>query len=72
MLPNGPAATAPRFRLLSAGSDDVVTDPNVLAMPPEATIAQANGFALAMTRMSFADELDDVTDTVMSNWRMFP
>ena len=51
---------------------DVVTDPNVLAMPPKATIAQAKGFALAMTKMAFADELDDVTDTVMSNWRMFP
>ena len=51
---------------------DVVTDPNVLAMPPKATIAQAKGFALAMTKMAFADELDDVTDTVMSNWRMLP
>src|SRR5882724_2551754 len=51
---------------------DVVTDPNVHAMPPKATIAQAKGFALAMTKMAFADELDDVTDTVMSNWRMFP
>ena len=49
---------------------DVVTDPNVLAMPPKATIAQAKGFALAMTRMVFAGELDDVTDTVMSNWRL--
>ncbi len=48
---------------------DVVTDPSVLAMPPKATIAQAKGFALAMTKMAFAGELDDVTDTVMSNWR---
>jgi len=51
---------------------DVVTDPNVLAMPPKATITQAKGFALAMTKMAFAGELDDVTDTVMSNWRTFP
>jgi pyruvate dehydrogenase (quinone) len=51
---------------------DVVTDPNVLAMPPKATIAQAKGFALAMTKMAFAGELDDVTDTVMSNWRLLP
>ena len=51
---------------------DVVTDPNVLAMPPKATIAQAKGFALAMTKMVFAGELDDVTDTVVSNWRMLP
>jgi pyruvate dehydrogenase (quinone) len=26
---------------------DVVTDPNLLSMPPKATIQQANGFALA-------------------------
>jgi pyruvate dehydrogenase (quinone) len=48
---------------------DVVTDPNVLAMPPKATIQQAKGFALAMTRMAFTGELDDVLDTVMANWR---
>jgi pyruvate dehydrogenase (quinone) len=48
---------------------DVVTDPNVLAMPPRATIQQAKGFALAMTKMAFAGELEDVADTVMANWR---
>ena len=32
---------------------DVVTDPNVLSMPPKATIQQAAGFALAMTKMAF-------------------
>jgi pyruvate dehydrogenase (quinone) len=50
---------------------DVVTDPNVLSMPPKATIQQAKGFALAMTKMAFAGELEDVTDTVMANWRNF-
>jgi pyruvate dehydrogenase (quinone) len=48
---------------------DVVTDPNVLSMPPKATIEQAEGFALAMTKMSFAGEFHDVLDTVMANWR---
>jgi pyruvate dehydrogenase (quinone) len=48
---------------------DVVTDPHVLAMPPKATIQQAKGFALAMTKMAFTGELEDVTDTVMANWR---
>jgi pyruvate dehydrogenase (quinone) len=48
---------------------DVVTDPNVLSMPPKATIKQAEGFALAMTKMAFTGELDDVADTVMANWR---
>jgi pyruvate dehydrogenase (quinone) len=48
---------------------DVVTDPNVLSMPPKATIQQAKGFALAMTKMAFTGELDDVMDTVAANWR---
>jgi pyruvate dehydrogenase (quinone) len=48
---------------------DVVTDPNVLSMPPKATLKQAEGFALAMTKMAFTGELDDVLDTVMANWR---
>jgi pyruvate dehydrogenase (quinone) len=48
---------------------DVVTDPNVLSMPPRATIQQAEGFALAMMKMAFTGELEDVTDTVMANWR---
>ena len=48
---------------------DVVTDPNVLAIPPKATIQQAKGFALAMTKMAFTGELADVADTVMANWR---
>jgi len=46
---------------------DVVTDPNVLSMPPKATIQQATGFALAMTKMAFTGEADDVLDTVMAN-----
>jgi pyruvate dehydrogenase (quinone) len=48
---------------------DVVTDPNVLGMPPTATVAQAKGFALAMTKMAFTGEMEDVTATVMANWR---
>jgi len=48
---------------------DVLTDPDVLSMPPKATIRQAGGFALAMTKMTFAGEADDVLDTVMANWR---
>jgi pyruvate dehydrogenase (quinone) len=48
---------------------DVVTDPNVLSMPPKATIKQATGFALAMTKMAFTGELADVWDTVAANWQ---
>ena len=46
-----------------------LTDPNVLAMPPKATVHQAKGFALAMTKMAFTGEIEDVMDTVMANWR---
>jgi pyruvate dehydrogenase (quinone) len=48
---------------------DVVTDPNALAMPPRATVRQAAGFALAMTKLAFTGQLDDVLDTVAANWR---
>jgi pyruvate dehydrogenase (quinone) len=48
---------------------DVVTDPNVLAMPPKATVHQAAGFALAMTKIAFTGQLDDALDTVAANWR---
>ncbi|MBI1752230.1 MAG: ubiquinone-dependent pyruvate dehydrogenase [Acidobacteria bacterium] len=48
---------------------DVVTDPNVLAMPPRATVQQAAGFALAMTKIAFTGQLEDVFDTVAANWR---
>jgi len=48
---------------------DIVTDPNALAMPPRATIQQAAGFALAMTKMAFGGKTDDVLDTVAANWR---
>jgi pyruvate dehydrogenase (quinone) len=48
---------------------DVVTDKNVLAMPPKATVQQAKGFALAMTKMLFGGQVEDVVDTVAVNWR---
>jgi pyruvate dehydrogenase (quinone) len=68
-----PAEVRPALEraLASAGPVlvDVVTDPNVLSMPPKATIQQAEGFALAMTKMAFTGELNDVMDTVAANWR---
>ncbi len=50
---------------------DIVTDKNVLAMPPKATVKQAKGFALAMAKMAFGGQVDDVLDTVATNWREF-
>jgi pyruvate dehydrogenase (quinone) len=68
-----PAEVRPALEKALASSGpalvDVVTDPNVLSMPPKATIQQAKGFALAMTKMAFTGEVDDVLDTVMANWR---
>jgi len=70
-----PAQVRPELeRALASGGPaliDVVTDPNVLAMPPKAKIQQAKGFALSMTKMAFTGELDDVIDTVMANWKNF-
>src|SRR5271156_5531125 len=69
----GPEEVRPALEQALASSGpalvDVVTDPNVLAMPPKATVQQAKGFALAMTKMAFTGEFEDVMDTVMANWR---
>jgi pyruvate dehydrogenase (quinone) len=69
----GPEEVRPALERALASSGpvlvDVVTDPNVLSMPPKATVKQAAGFALAMTKMAFTGELEDVLDTVMANWR---
>jgi pyruvate dehydrogenase (quinone) len=69
----GPAEVRPALEQALASKGpvlvDVVTDPNVLAMPPKATVQQAKGFSLAMTKMAFTGELEDVLDTVMANWR---
>jgi pyruvate dehydrogenase (quinone) len=48
---------------------DGLTDPNVLSLPPKATTKQAAGFALAMTKMAFNGELEDVLDRVVANWQ---
>ncbi|WP_010586121.1 ubiquinone-dependent pyruvate dehydrogenase [Schlesneria paludicola] len=48
---------------------DIVTDPNVLAMPPRATVQQAMGFALAMTKVAFSGDVHEVMDTVAANWK---
>jgi pyruvate dehydrogenase (quinone) len=68
-----PAEVRPALQRALASSGpalvDVVTDPNVLSMPPKATIRQAMGFSLAMTKMAFTGEVEDVLDTVMANWR---
>jgi pyruvate dehydrogenase (quinone) len=51
---------------------DVTTDPNALSMPPETTITQVKGFALAMTRMVFDGRSDNVVEMAKANIRDLP
>jgi hypothetical protein len=38
-------------------------------IPAYAIIKKAKGFDLAMIKIGFTGEVDDVRDTVMANWR---
>jgi pyruvate dehydrogenase (quinone) len=48
---------------------DVVTDPNVLSMPPKATFEQAKGFALSMGKMILAGDGGEVIEEMKTNVR---
>jgi pyruvate dehydrogenase (quinone) len=48
---------------------DVVTDANALSIPSHFTLAQAEGFALAMAKMSLTGHIDEVVATLESNLR---
>ncbi len=48
---------------------DFVTDPRALAMPPQETLEELRGFALAMTHMVFDGNRNEVVETVKSNYR---
>lgn len=51
---------------------DFVTDPRALSMPPETTVAQVRGMALAMTKLVFAGDSAEVIETIKSNVRNIP
>jgi pyruvate dehydrogenase (quinone) len=51
---------------------DFVTDPRALSMPPQTTIAQVRGMALAMTKLVFAGDSAEVVETLKSNVRNIP
>jgi pyruvate dehydrogenase (quinone) len=51
---------------------DFVTDPRALSMPPEPTVAQVRGMALAMTKLVFAGDSAEVVETIKSNVRSIP
>lgn len=49
---------------------DVLVESNVLSLPPEIGIGQAEGFALAMAKEALSHRLGEVVDTAVSNIRM--
>jgi pyruvate dehydrogenase (quinone) len=51
---------------------DFVTDPRALSMPPQTTVAQVRGMALAMTKLVFAGDSAEVIETIKSNVRNIP
>ena len=48
---------------------DFVTDPRALAMPPKATIKEAEGFALASTKAVFSGDGTEIWEQAKSNIR---
>jgi pyruvate dehydrogenase (quinone) len=48
---------------------NILTDPNALAMPPAVELAQVKGFAVSMTKLMLGGRMDDVLDTVKSNYK---
>jgi pyruvate dehydrogenase (quinone) len=48
---------------------NIMTDPNALAMPPEIEFAQVKGMALSMTKLILNGRMDEVLDTVKSNYK---
>lgn len=48
---------------------NIMTDPNALAMPPKAELDQIRGFALSMTKLMLSGRMDEVIDTIKSNYK---
>ena len=48
---------------------NVMTDPNALAMPPKVEFEQVKGMALSMTKLILNGRMDEVLDTVKSNYK---
>jgi pyruvate dehydrogenase (quinone) len=51
---------------------EFVTDARALSMPPQTTVAQVRGMALAMTKLVFAGDSAEVIETIKSNVRNIP
>lgn len=50
---------------------NVFTDPNALAMPPKIEFKQVKGMALSMTKLMLNGEMDEVLNTVKSNYKHY-
>jgi pyruvate dehydrogenase (quinone) len=48
---------------------DVVTDPNVLSLPPHITFDQLEGLGIASMKLVLAGHIDEVVDTMEANIR---
>ncbi|MBF9222978.1 thiamine pyrophosphate-dependent enzyme [Hymenobacter ruricola] len=48
---------------------NVLTDPNALAMPPKIEMEQVAGFALSMSKLMLSGRMDEVLDTIKSNYK---
>lgn len=48
---------------------NIMTDPNALAMPPKVELEMMKGFALTMTKLMLNGKMDEVWDTVKSNYK---
>ncbi|HTH83702.1 MAG TPA: thiamine pyrophosphate-dependent enzyme [Mucilaginibacter sp.] len=48
---------------------NIMTDPNALAMPPKIEFEQVKGMALSMTKLVLNGRMEEVLDTVRSNYK---
>lgn len=48
---------------------NIMTDPNALAMPPKIEFEQVKGMALSMTKLVLNGRMQEVLDTVKSNYK---
>ncbi len=48
---------------------NIMTDPNALAMPPKVEFDQVKGMALSMTKLILNGRMEEVLDTVKSNYK---
>ena len=48
---------------------DVMTDPNVISLPPNVTLKEVEGFSFGLSRLALSGNIDAVVATLKDNWR---